>query len=40
VSEAQRAEIANLARKGWGRRAIASRMQLSERAVRNTLTEP
>jgi len=38
VSEAQRAEIEELAAKGWGRRAIANRLLLSERAVRNVLS--
>jgi hypothetical protein len=39
VTDEQRAEILRLARQGWGRRAIRSRLLLSERAVRNVLDE-
>jgi hypothetical protein len=37
VTETQRAEIVKLAAQQWGRRAIANRLLLSERAVRNVL---
>jgi DNA invertase Pin-like site-specific DNA recombinase len=37
ANEAQAAEIQRLAASGWGRRAIASRLCLSERLVRNVL---
>jgi hypothetical protein len=37
ATDEQRAEIERLSAAGWGRRAIANRMQLSERLVRNTL---
>jgi hypothetical protein len=37
VAEEQRIEIQKLASLGWGRRAIASRLLVSERAVRNVL---
>jgi hypothetical protein len=40
VSEVQRDEIQNLSDQGWGRRAIASRLLVSERAVRNVLDNP
>jgi len=33
----QRTEIENLAAQGWGRRAIANRLLVSERLVRNVL---
>ncbi len=39
ITHEQRAEIAKFAAMGWGRRAIASRMLLTERAVRQTLAE-
>jgi hypothetical protein len=39
VSDTQTAEIMNLANQGWGRRAIASRLLVSERAVRNVLDQ-
>jgi hypothetical protein len=37
VSDEQRLEIERLAGQGWGRRAIASRLFVSERAVRSVL---
>jgi DNA-binding XRE family transcriptional regulator/endogenous inhibitor of DNA gyrase (YacG/DUF329 family) len=37
VTDEQRTEILNLAAQRWGRRAIANRLGLSERAVRNVL---
>jgi hypothetical protein len=37
LTEAQRAEIAQLDAQGWGRRAIANRLLVSEWAVRNAL---
>jgi hypothetical protein len=40
VSDTQRDEIQKLSDQGWGRRAIASRLLLSERAVRNALDKP
>ena len=39
VSEEQRNEIEKLAEQGWGRRAIAGRLLVSERAVRHVLDE-
>jgi hypothetical protein len=39
VTDAQRSEIRDLSERGWGRRAIASRLLLSPRAVRNVLDE-
>jgi hypothetical protein len=38
ITDEQRAEIANLAAMGWGRRAIAGRLQVSERAVRQAIS--
>jgi hypothetical protein len=38
ATDGQKAEIEKLAAAGWGRRAIANRLQLSERLVRNILT--
>ncbi len=37
LTEAQRAEVAQLDAQGWGRRAIANRLLVSEWAVRNAL---
>jgi len=39
VTGEQRTEIERLAAQGWGRRSIATRLALSERAVRNVLDE-
>lgn len=39
VTDEQRSEIGTLAARGWGRRAIASRVVLSESAVRKALAE-
>jgi hypothetical protein len=38
VTDAQRTEIEQLAAQGWGRRAIANRLLISERAIRNVLS--
>jgi hypothetical protein len=38
VTDAQRAAIEQLADAGWGRRAIADRLLISERAIRNALS--
>jgi DNA invertase Pin-like site-specific DNA recombinase len=40
ATEAQSVEIYRLAASGWGRRAIATRLRLSERLVRNALARP
>jgi len=37
ITHEQRTQIANLAANGWGRRAIANRLSVSERAVRNVI---
>jgi DNA-binding XRE family transcriptional regulator len=40
ATDEQRAEIEKLAAQGWGRRAIANRLLLSERLIRNILAAP
>jgi DNA-binding NarL/FixJ family response regulator len=37
VTDLEREQIKQLRAQGWGRRAIASRLRVSERAVRNVL---
>lgn len=37
VTDEQRTEIEKLAARGWGRRAIANHLSVSERLVRNIL---
>jgi DNA-binding NarL/FixJ family response regulator len=39
VPPEKRDDVVELANQGWGRRAIASRLLISERAVRNLLDE-